>query len=70
MDSYLIRIYRRSPDDPEKVVGIVENIETGQRQPFNSLGGLCRAVAAPDPNGKKSQGKPKPGKARKPKREV
>ncbi|BBO84194.1 hypothetical protein DSCO28_47600 [Desulfosarcina ovata subsp. sediminis] len=65
MDSFLIRIYRRSPDDPEEVVGIVENINTGQRRPFNSLAGLCQAISATDPNGKDSPGTVKSKNSRK-----
>lgn len=49
MDSYLIRIYRRSPDGPENLVGIVENIDTGQQHPFKSLAGMCQAVSASQP---------------------
>ena len=52
MDSYLIRIYRRSPNDPENLVGIVENIDTGQQHSFNSLAGMCQAVSATGPHGK------------------
>jgi len=55
MDSYLIRIYRRSPDEPENLVGVVENIDTGQQHPFNSLAGMCQAVSASQPNGKDPQ---------------
>ena len=68
MDSFLIRIYRRNPDEPEKIVGIVENIATGQRRPFNSLAGLCQAVSAADTNGKDSPGTVKPGKSLKPRK--
>ncbi len=49
MDSYLIRIYRRSPDEPEKIVGIIEEISTGHKRSFKDLSELCNAVAAPKP---------------------
>ncbi|MBC2737790.1 MAG: hypothetical protein HF981_25755 [Desulfobacteraceae bacterium] len=68
MDSYLIRIYRRSPDEPENLVGVVENIDTGQQQPFNNLAGMCQAVSASRPHGEDPQRrlcKPQPIKKRK-----
>jgi hypothetical protein len=66
MDSYLIRIYRRSRDEPENLVGVVENIDTGQQHSFNSLTGMCQAVSATDPNRKDPPGKVKPLRSRKP----
>jgi hypothetical protein len=44
MDSYLIRIYRRSKDDPKGVVGVVEEIDSGQKHAFQNLSGLCRML--------------------------
>jgi hypothetical protein len=70
MDSYLIRIYRRCPDEPEKVVGIVENIDTGQQHPFNNLAGMCQAVSAAHPNGEDPPGKVKTNRAGKPGKEA
>jgi hypothetical protein len=46
MDSYLIRIYRRCKDDPEKMVGVVEAIDTGQTHAFRSLSDLGRTLTA------------------------
>jgi hypothetical protein len=45
MDSYLIRIYRRSTDDPQKVVGMVEEIDSGRTHAFHDLLGLCRTLS-------------------------
>ena len=66
MDSYLIRIYRRSPDEPENLVGSVENIDTGQQHSFNSLAGMCQAVSATGPNRKDPPGKVKSNRPKKP----
>ena len=44
MDSYLIRIYRRSADDPENVVGMVEEIDSGQTHAFKNLADLCKTL--------------------------
>ena len=54
MDSYLIRIYRREEDNPESIVGIIEEIGTKEKHSFKNLSELgkiiCRAT-------KKSAGK-------------
>ena len=44
MESYLIRVYRRSKDAPEKIVGIIENIDSGLTQSFKNLTELCNAI--------------------------
>jgi len=44
MDSYLIRIYRRNPNDPEQVVGVVEEIETGLSHAFQGMTDLCEML--------------------------
>jgi predicted transcriptional regulator with HTH domain len=45
MDSYLIRIYRRSKDDPEGVVGVVEEIKTGLNHAFQGMSSLCKLLS-------------------------
>jgi hypothetical protein len=45
MDSYLIRIYRRSKDDPEEVVGVVEEIKTGLKHAFQGMSSLCKLLS-------------------------
>ena len=45
MDSYLIRIYRRNNDDPEKVVGVVEEIQTGSNHAFQGMSDLCKLLS-------------------------
>ena len=44
MDSYLIRIYRRSNDDPEKVVGVVEEIDSGLNRCFQNMAELANML--------------------------
>jgi len=44
MDSYLIRIYRRCKNDPEKVVGVVEDIHSGRKHPFQGMSDLSRML--------------------------
>ncbi|MBU4318624.1 MAG: hypothetical protein KKF30_15310 [Proteobacteria bacterium] len=51
MDSYLIRIYRRSQDEPEKIVGIIEDINSGLKQSFKNLAELCNTITTPQPQG-------------------
>ena len=37
MDSYVVRIYRRDPENPRKSVGVVERAEGEGEQAFHSL---------------------------------
>jgi hypothetical protein len=45
MTTYIIRIYRRTKDKPEEVVGLVENVDTQDRLPFHDLQELCTIIA-------------------------
>ena len=47
MDSYLIRIYRRDKENPEAIVGIIEEIGTGGKQSFNNLSELNLIITKP-----------------------
>jgi len=40
VQSYIVRVYRRNPIDKGSVSGILEDIETGQEKPFQSLSEL------------------------------
>jgi len=44
MDSYLIRIYRRSKNDPEQVVGVVEEIDSGLNRSFQGMAQLANML--------------------------
>jgi len=37
MQNYILRVYRTHPSDAESVSGIIENIDSGQKEPFHSL---------------------------------
>lgn len=45
--SYIIRIYRRDDSDPCRLAGIVEDIEAGGKQRFNSFDELKVILGAP-----------------------
>ena len=47
MDSYLIRIYRREKDNPEGIVGIIEEIGTEKKHSFKSLSELTGIITKP-----------------------
>ncbi|MEA3223191.1 MAG: hypothetical protein U9P49_08520 [Thermodesulfobacteriota bacterium] len=47
MDSYLIRIYRREKDNPEAIVGTIEEIGTEERQSFKDLSELSEIITLP-----------------------
>ncbi len=47
MDSYVIRIYRRDGNDPEKIAGIVEFVEQDETKPFASHAELREILNLP-----------------------
>jgi hypothetical protein len=47
MDSYLTRIYRRSTDDPDEIVGIIEEIDTGKKHSFKNVSELSAIITKP-----------------------
>ncbi|OQY06097.1 MAG: hypothetical protein B6I22_06225 [Desulfobacteraceae bacterium 4572_123] len=66
MDSYLIRIYRREKDNPESIVGIIEEIGTKEKHSFKNLLELGKIIC---PAVKKSPGKKQTQSYKKKKRE-
>jgi len=44
MESYIVRIYRRTEDGPQDIAGIVEEVETQTTKPFKSSGELVRLL--------------------------
>ena len=40
MENYIVRIYRRDQNDPEKVQGMLESVEQETQQPFQTLSAL------------------------------
>ena len=47
MDSYLVRIYRREKDNPEAIVGTIEEIGAKKIQSFKNLSELSRIITTP-----------------------
>jgi hypothetical protein len=45
MQTYIVRIYRALPEDKGSVSGMIENIETGHKEFFNSLISLQSKLA-------------------------
>jgi len=48
MDSYIIRIYRRNRDDPNRVTGVVEWSETREKRSFQGSDELLRILCGPE----------------------
>jgi hypothetical protein len=48
-DSYIVRVYRRSPNDPRQLVGIVEQVSSGRETPFHSVEELWQILASRQP---------------------
>ena len=44
MESYIVRIYRRSRKEPGEVAGLVETVGTDEKRAFKSFAGLITAV--------------------------
>jgi len=40
MDHYILKVYRRDMDYPEKIVGRIQHVSTGCERPFNNLSDL------------------------------
>ncbi|HHJ16141.1 MAG TPA: hypothetical protein ENJ80_05525 [Gammaproteobacteria bacterium] len=40
MENYIVRIYRRDENDPEKVTGMLESVEYETRESFHSINAL------------------------------
>jgi hypothetical protein len=49
MESYIVRVYRRSDEPGSEVAGLAERVGDGKRQAFSSSGELWRFLAAPLP---------------------
>jgi hypothetical protein len=47
MDSYLIRIYRRDKENPEAIVGIIEEIGAEKKQSFKNLSEMTTIITKP-----------------------
>jgi hypothetical protein len=45
MQTYIVRVYRARPGDEESVSGMIEDIETGHKELFNSLINLQSKLA-------------------------
>ncbi len=46
-ENYLVRIYRRDKTDPERITGLVEIIEAGEKKKFSNFDDL-KSVLIPD----------------------
>jgi len=44
MDSYIVRIYRRSPGDPDELAGLVETVGTSERVSFRDFPELASVL--------------------------
>lgn len=51
MESYVIRIYRRDENEPQRVVGLVEYPENGITERFGHLAELMKILLSPQGSG-------------------
>ncbi|MEE9493186.1 MAG: hypothetical protein V3W04_07400 [Gammaproteobacteria bacterium] len=45
MESFILRVYRRDKNDPENMVGTVEDVGTQEQAVFHSMNGLQRLLS-------------------------
>jgi hypothetical protein len=55
MDTFIIRIYRRDPDDPTKISGLLESVGTNEEKVFNCLEELCETLVSNVPSGRRKK---------------
>ena len=44
MESYIVRVYRRSQNDAHEVAGLVETVGSDEKKAFQSFSGLISAI--------------------------
>ncbi len=54
MENYVVRVYRRNADDPDGVVGLIEQVEKAQTRSFRTLTELI-SILSVDPDGAEPQ---------------
>lgn len=59
MATYIVRIYRRTKDKPEEIIGLVEHVDTQDQFRFHNLQELCAIIAGPAIEGEQRTGKTK-----------
>lgn len=47
MDTYILRIYKRSESRPDEVVGLSEHVETGKQDRFENIRQLSGIIVGP-----------------------
>jgi len=47
MESYVVRIYRRNAGAPEKILGIIEEVGSGDKKTFKNFDELWMALIFP-----------------------
>jgi len=50
MESYVLHIYRRDEQDPQKVVGLIEVVDKGETKVFSSFEDLREILASKNMN--------------------
>lgn len=53
--TYIIHIYRGEEDNPESLIGTIEDVEKGVKERFNGMGGLWEKINGAQRNKKRKQ---------------
>jgi hypothetical protein len=65
LDNYIVRIYRRDKSDPDRIVGIVEDIGSNVQRRFIGFPELSKILVAADGRSSRKKREGLPGKKRK-----
>lgn len=65
LDNYIVRIYRRDESDPDRIVGIVEDIGSNEQRSFTGFQELSRILAAAEGRSSRKKREGLPVKKRK-----
>lgn len=56
MESYVVRIYRRDKQDPQKIIGLVEMVESAGKEAFADFDELRRILSGGHENNARKKG--------------
>jgi hypothetical protein len=48
LGEYILRIYRRDPERPEMILGLLHDVKKDVHRPFHGLEELCEILSLPD----------------------
>ena len=59
MESYILRIYRRDKDEPQNIIGTIEDVDVGGTRPFHNTDDIASILTGDGKNRKNKIGREK-----------